>query len=97
MPSTVIIVVAGYAITSGMVAVAVAIAITASVVMNKMFAVPDVGSYGGAGDSPDNVGNRQQVPPATNNKLPVVYGSAWVGGTVTDLSITNNNQVLYWK
>lgn len=96
MPSTVIIVVAGYAITSGMVAVAVAIAITASVVMNKMFAVPDVGSYGGAGDSPDNVGNRQQVPPATNNKLPVVYGSAWVGGTITDLSITNNNQILYY-
>ena len=96
MPSTVIIVVAGYVITSGMVAVAIAIAITASVVMNKMFSVPDVGSYGGAGDSPDNVGNRQQVPPATNNKLPVVYGSAYVGGTITDISITNNNQNLYY-
>lgn len=96
MPSTVIIVVAGYAITSGMVAIAVAIAITASVIMNKAFAVPDASSYGGAGDSADNVGNRQQVPPATNNKLPVVYGTAYVGGTITDLSITNNNQNLYY-
>ena len=95
MPSTVIIVVAGYAITSGMVAIAVAIAITASVIMNKAFDVPN-GNYDAAGNSADNVGNRQQVPPATNNKLPVVYGSAWVGGTITDLSITNNNQVLYY-
>ena len=27
-----------------------------------------------------NLGSRQQVPPAGSNKLPVVYGSAYVGG-----------------
>ena len=48
-----------------------------------------------AGSSP-NPGNNQQVPPATDNKLPVVYGSAYVGGTTIDLSISENNQELYY-
>jgi hypothetical protein len=43
-----------------------------------------------------NPGSRTQVPPAGDNKLPVVYGSAYVGGIVTDLSITSNNQTLYY-
>jgi hypothetical protein len=37
-----------------------------------------------------------QVQPATNNKLPVVYGNCYVGGTITDLSITTDNQNLYY-
>jgi len=45
--------------------------------------------------SPDP-GNRQQLPPATNNKLPVVYGSAFVGGIVVDMNITTNNQNIYY-
>ena len=32
-------------------------------------------SLGPAGGSP-NPGNRQQLPPATDNKLPVIYGDA---------------------
>lgn len=43
-----------------------------------------------------NSGSNVQVPPATNNKLPVVYGSTFVGGVVTDLSITSDNQNLYY-
>lgn len=43
-----------------------------------------------------NPGNPAQVPPAGDNKLPVVYGSAYVGGIITDLSITSDNQVLYY-
>lgn len=43
-----------------------------------------------------NPGNRQQVPPAGSNKLPVVYGSAFVGGTITDLTISNDNQTMYY-
>lgn len=48
-----------------------------------------------SGDSP-NPGSRQQIPPATDNKVPVVYGEAWVGGIITDLSITTNNQRMYY-
>jgi hypothetical protein len=43
-----------------------------------------------------NPGSRVQVPPAGDNKIPVIYGSAYVGGIVTDLSITSNNQTLYY-
>jgi len=43
-----------------------------------------------------NLGSRQQVPPAGSNKLPVVYGSAYVGGVITDLTISNDNQTMYY-
>lgn len=81
---------------------ATAIAVTAfainmviSAVISKAFFSPNQSADGLAGSSPD-VGNRQQVPPATDNKLPVVYGEAWVGGTIVDLSISENNQELYY-
>jgi hypothetical protein len=67
-----------------------------SAIITKAFFSPEQPSGGGlAGDSP-NPGNRQQIPPATDNKLPVVYGEAWLGGTITDLSISSNNQELYY-
>jgi len=41
-------------------------------------------------------GTNLQIQPGTNNKLPVVYGNCYIGGTITDLSITTNNQDLYY-
>lgn len=73
--------------------IAFAISTVASSIISKMFAdtptTPDQNAQ-------LDVGNRQQIPPATNNKLPVVYGEAYVGGTVTDLSISEDNQQLYY-
>jgi hypothetical protein len=43
-----------------------------------------------------NTSTTVQVQPQTSNKLPVVYGTAFVGGAVTDLSITSDNQNLYF-
>lgn len=43
-----------------------------------------------------NPGNRQQVPPAGDNKLPVIYGDAYVGGIVTDMTISGSNQTIYY-
>jgi len=43
-----------------------------------------------------NTSTNIQIPPATGNKLPVVYGQAYVGGTIVDLSISSNNQELYY-
>jgi hypothetical protein len=43
-----------------------------------------------------NPGSRIQIPPAGSNKIPVVYGSAYIGGIITDLSITSDNQTLYY-
>jgi hypothetical protein len=68
---------------------AFAINIVASAIISKAFA-PNINT------GSDNPGNRAQVPPAGDNKLPVIYGSAYVGGVITDLSITSNNQNLYY-
>jgi len=83
-------------------AVAFAINLAVSAIISKVFFSPSQPSGGGAvgadaisGGSP-NPGNRQQLPPATDNKIPVVYGTAWVGGTIVDLSITSDNQKLYY-
>lgn len=70
-----------------------AVSILSSAIIGKP-KVPDLGNQGI--DDPNSVGNRLQIPPATNNKVPVIYGSAWVGGIITDLSITSNNQTLYY-
>lgn len=82
--------------TATITAVAFAINMVIAAVITKAFFTPNQPGGGGlSGDSP-NPGNRQQVPPATDNKLPVVYGQAWLGGTIVDLSITSNNQELYY-
>lgn len=72
---------------------AFAINMVVSTVISRAL-TPDMPSFDGT-RYPDP-GNRQQVPPATDNKLSVVYGSAYVGGTITDLSITSNNQQIYY-
>ena len=72
-----------------------ATSIVSSLIISKP-KIPDLGNQGIDNASTAGVGNRQQVPPASNNKLPIVYGTAWVGGTVTDLAITNNNQTMYY-
>lgn len=72
--------------------VAFAINLVASSIISKAFA-PDVPNNPRAEPA---IGNRQQIPPAGNNKLPVVYGRAFVGGIITDMTITNNNQNIYW-
>jgi hypothetical protein len=74
------------------VATAFAINIVASAIISKAFS-PSVNN---PSIDATNPGNPQQIPPATDNKLPVVYGAAYVGGVVTDLSITSNNQTLYY-
>ena len=74
---------------------AYALVMTASVVVSQALASQTMGGDFSGGNSP-NPGSRQQIPPAGDNKLPVVYGSAYVGGIITDLSISENNQDLYF-
>ena len=78
-----------------MTATAFAINMVASSIISKAFFSPEQPAGDFSGNSP-NPGSRQQLPPATDNKIPVVYGSAWVGGIVTDLSITSSNQNIYY-
>ena len=67
-----------------------AVVLTASSVISKGLLAPSWPQQ-----SPDP-GSRQQLPPAGNNKIPVAYGQAYIGGIITDLSITANNQTLYY-
>jgi hypothetical protein len=84
-----------FAATATGIAIAMAINMVVALVVSKAFNNQPSFDFGDSGSSP-NPGNRQQVPPATDNKLPVVYGTAFVGGTITDLSISSNNQELYY-
>ena len=72
-----------------------AISMVASSILSKIFA-PSPPDQSNLNAQQPNPGNRQQLPPAGDNKLPVVYGSAYTGGIITDLSISSNNQDIYW-
>jgi hypothetical protein len=74
------------------VATAFAINMVAASVISKAFGpeAPNVN------DATQNPGSRSQVSPAGDNKIPVVYGSAYLGGIITDLSITSDNQKLFY-
>jgi hypothetical protein len=74
--------------------VAFAINMVVSTVISKVFA-PSPPSLANQEPEP-NPGSRAQTPPAGDNKLPVIYGHAWTGGIITDLSITTDNQTLYY-
>jgi hypothetical protein len=43
-----------------------------------------------------NAGARVQLPPATDNKLPVVYGSAFIGGSITDAKISTDQKTMWY-
>lgn len=79
--------------TFAMTLAATAINIAVSMIVAKNAASGLEDAMSGASQNP---GNRQFAPPATNNKLPVIYGSAWTGGTVVDMSISTDNQWMYY-
>jgi len=41
-------------------------------------------------------GVRLQVDASTDNSIPIVYGTAWLGGIITDAILTNNNGTMYY-
>jgi hypothetical protein len=46
--------------------------------------------------SPVDNGVRQQIPPATVNSLPVVYGDAYLGGVFVDACLSQDQKVMYY-
>ena len=59
--------------------------------VNKENQQPDV-----AQSSQPDYGVREQVDPNTENSIPVVYGTAFLGGIVTDAVLTNSNQTMWY-
>jgi Putative phage tail protein len=45
--------------------------------------------------APD-AGGRVQLAPATQNKLPVVYGSAFIGGAITDAMLSTDQKTMWY-
>jgi hypothetical protein len=54
--------------------------------------ISGVGANGGSGTQ--NQGVRIQLPPATENKVPIIYGNAFTQGIVTDARIGNANKTM---
>jgi len=54
--------------------------------------ISGVGANGGSGAQ--NQGVRIQLPPATENKVPIIYGNAFTQGIVTDARIGNANKTM---
>lgn len=75
---------------------AFAINMVVSSIIAKSYGADRGGAYNSTLGDQLNPGSRLQIPPAGDNKIPVVYGSAYVGGIITDLSITSDNQTLYY-
>ena len=50
------------------------------------------------GDQPANIdaGVRLPVKASASNKIPVVYGTAYKGGIITDAQMTNNNKTMWY-
>jgi hypothetical protein len=40
-------------------------------------------------------GARQMLSPATNHKIPVIYGTAYMGGAITDAQLVNDNKTMW--
>jgi len=49
-----------------------------------------------ANDANIDAGVRLQVPPAADNKIPVLYGAGYFGGIITDAVMTNTNKTMYY-
>ena len=71
---------------------AFAVRTLATIAISSLIANRANKSSAGASD----VGARVQLGPATNNKLPVSYGSAFLAPTITDAKITTDQKTMYY-
>ena len=95
MPSSLILAAiygAGYATAFsavGLLAARFAINFAVSMIVARIF------SSSAANQNTDN-GVRQQVPPATTNSLPIVYGDAYLGGVFVDAVLSIDQKTMYY-
>ena len=53
----------------------------------------------GQSDQPSSTGNtggKTQLPPYTDNAIPVIYGDAWTAPVIVDAKISNDQQVMWY-
>jgi hypothetical protein len=95
MPSSLVLAAiygAGYATafsTVGLLVARFAINFAVSMIVTRLF------TSSSANQNVDN-GVRQQVPPATTNSLPIVYGDAYLGGVFVDAVLSTDQKTMYY-
>jgi len=89
MPASIILQAIGVTLTGVQLAAATfAINFAVSYVVTRVF--------GSKPPQSQDTGARQQVPPASNNSIPVVYGDAWLGGTFVDAVLSTDQKTMYY-
>jgi len=53
-------------------------------------------AFGSKPSEAQDTGARQQIPPANNNSIPVVYGDAWLGGVFVDAVLSTDQKTMYY-
>lgn len=84
-------IVAAYFFTAGTVAFAAA---TFAVNFAVSYVITRV--FGSKPPNSQDTGARQQVPPANNNSIPVVFGDAWLGGVFVDAVLSTDQKTMYY-
>lgn len=89
MPASIILAAVGVQLTGVALAAATfAINFAVSYVVTRAF--------GSKPPQSQDTGARQQVPPANNNSIPVVYGDAWLGGVFVDAVLSTDQKTMYY-
>jgi hypothetical protein len=89
MPASIILAAVGVQLTGiALAAATFAINFAVSYVVTRAF--------GSKPSQAQDMGARQQMPPASNNSIPVVYGSAWLGGTFVDAVLSTDQKTMYY-
>ena len=47
-------------------------------------------------DAPEDTGSRQQMPPSSDNPIPVAYGDVWMGGRFVDAVLSVDQKTMYY-
>lgn len=77
----------------GVAAATFAINVVASYVVSSLFLKNQSGS---SEQQQANPGSRVQLPPATSNKLPISYGTAWLKPIITDAKISTDQKTMWY-
>ena len=91
MPSSLILAGLGFtaAQIGGMFIARFAINFALSIIVARVFS-------SSAGNQNTDNGVRQQVPPATTNSIPIVYGEAYLGGAFVDAVLSTDQKTMYY-
>lgn len=79
---------AGVAASFALTAAAMAVNFAVSIIVTRVF--------GQSGQGPQDSGTRQQIPPASTNAIPIVYGDSYLGGTFVDAVLSVDQKIMWY-